>query len=183
MQGIKRKIDVEIKYKLVSQDYKTYGNTDWTTNEWKSAEGNRGLCTSGCFHAYESPELALFMNPIHADIENPRMLEVEVKDFVANDGTKIGYRKMRRIREITFVVPTVEQRVKFAIYAAKEVYKDSNFVIWANNWISGKDRSTEAARAAEAAASWAARDAARAAAWAAKSNLDLNLIAKQAMEK
>jgi len=99
---------------------------------------------------------------------------------------------------------TLEQKRRYAIGSACSVYKEKSFCKWADDWISGKDRSREAVRgtsgvgrkAAEAAlaaravaraaarVAWAARAvarAARAAAWAARDTLDLIRIAEWAM--
>jgi hypothetical protein len=37
------------------------------------------LCGPGWLHAYESPLVAAFMNPIHADFRKPRLFEAEGK--------------------------------------------------------------------------------------------------------
>lgn len=46
---------------------------------------------------------------------------------------------------------TIEQRVKFAILCAKAVYKEEAFNLWADRWLSGEDRTLEAAQSAVAA--------------------------------
>ena len=135
---------MDIKYKLVTQDYKTrkgfFNEIDWSDNCWKNAIGVGGLCSSGVLHAYDSPEVALFMNPIHARIAEPRLLEVECDKFVASDLTKVGYKKMRRIKELFFREPSVIQKVAFGILCALQVYDEPSFVVWANSWLSGKNR-------------------------------------------
>jgi len=135
---------MDIKYKLVTQDYKTrkgfLNETDWSDSSWKYVTGTGGLCSSGVFHAYDSPEIALFMNPIQANIVKPRLLEVECDKFVASDLTKVGYKKMRRIKELFFREPSVIQKVAFGILCALQVYDEPSFVVWANSWLSGKNR-------------------------------------------
>ena len=135
---------MDIKYKLVTQDYKTrkgfLNETDWSTHFWKSTIEKGGLCSFGVFHAYDSPEIALFMNPIQANIVKPRLLEVECDKFVASDLTKVGYKKMRRIKELFFREPSVIQKVAFGILCALQVYDEPSFVVWANSWLSGKNR-------------------------------------------
>jgi hypothetical protein len=145
---------------------------------------------------------------MHANIDNPRLFVAEASGAMRDDfGLKGGSTKLRIVQEIQYVAPTTEQRIKFAILCASAVYRDTAFLEWANNWLSGKDRSSgaawaayyaaAAARAAAAyyAAAAAARAAyyadaadadaaARAAYYAAKAgiNLDLAAIAKLAME-
>jgi len=46
------------------------------------------------------------------------------------------------------------QKVKFGILCALEVYREKKFVQWAENWLSGKDRSLSAAQEACWAAVW-----------------------------
>jgi len=84
--------------------------------------------------------------------------------------TKQGAKRWCEKEQIRKIVAdlTPEQQVTFAILAVKQVYKEPNWNVWADNWLSGKDRSVDAAwRAAEAtdtADAAAARAAARAAA-------------------
>jgi hypothetical protein len=114
----------------------------------------------------------VLLNPIHANIKNPRLWEVEC-DQVAHDVTKGGAKRMRLVRELPVPQVTMEQRVRFAILCAKEVCHDPQFVAWADGWLSGGDRSKEAAEAA----SWAAQ----AASWAATgANIDLIALAQEA---
>jgi hypothetical protein len=146
--------------------------TRWEVGKSVRATGaGTDLCTDGVLHYYDSPYLAMLMNPIHAGIENPRMFEVE-GDQVATDGLKSGAKSLTVIREISPPQPTTEIRVTFAILCTLKVYKDKKFASWARDWLSGKDRSERAAeaaaRAAEWAAEWAAAAAARAAVWAAE---------------
>jgi len=192
------------KYKLLNQDRTTYGGIKWPIGQWNEATGdsNQSLCTNGWLHCYDDPYLALFLNPIHADIKNPIICEVEVAGDSKNDrGLKRGYRKMRVLKDLSIPEPTTEQRIKFAIYCTLEVYDDPNFKQWASNWLSGTDRSIRATWAAAEAvwaawATWAAAEAAaratawaaaRAAAWAAETaaraakTIDLVSIAKKAM--
>jgi hypothetical protein len=133
----------------------------------------------------------VLLNPIHANIKNPRLWEVEC-DQVAHDVTKGGAKRMRLVRELPVPQVTMEQRVRFAILCAKEVCHDPQFVAWADGWLSGGDRSKEAAQAASWAAtvaSWAAAGAAaEAASWAAQAaswaatgaNIDLIALAQEA---
>jgi pyruvate/2-oxoglutarate dehydrogenase complex dihydrolipoamide acyltransferase (E2) component len=199
-------------FKLTNQALQTHNNFQWTLNRWCEAPGTGELCTNGWLHWYHSPELALFLNPIHANIDNPRLFVAEASGAMRDDnGLKGGSTKLRIVQEIQYVAPTTEQRVKFTILCASAVYRDKSFIKWANGWLDGSDRScgaadkaywaaaaaaraAAAAAAARAAAAYAAADAAaadaavaraaRAAYYAAKAgiNLDLAAIAKLAME-
>jgi hypothetical protein len=172
-----------IGYKLTDEKMQTYNNTQWELQEWKETSGKGELCSPGWLHYYSDPLLAAFLNPIHAKFAAPRLFQVEVAEdakVLEDHGLKLGCTKMRLVQELQFPQVTMEQRVKFGILCALEVYDDAKFVQWANGWLDGADRSKKAADAAawaaaaaraDADAAWAAaRAAARAdaaAAWAA----------------
>jgi hypothetical protein len=168
-------------FKLTTKALQTHNNYQWTLGEWCEAPGTGVLCTNGWLHWYHSAELALLLNPIHANIKNPRLFVAEASGAMRDDlGLKGGSTKLRIVQEIQYVAPTMEQCVKFAILCASAVCRDKSFIKWANGWLDGSDRSSEAAdkaywaaaaaarAAADAAAAWAADDAA--AARAAASN-------------
>jgi hypothetical protein len=104
-------------------------------------------------------------NPIHAEIANPRLFEVEVSGNTKNDnGMKRGFQKMRLVKEIPLPKITQEQRIRYGILCVKAIYIDSAFVVWADRWLSGEDR-TKAAAADAAWAAWAAAQEVARAAW------------------
>ena len=151
-------------YKLTKQDHTTYGGMKWGPGVSHRATGDKagGLCTSGYIHAYTDPNLAVLLNPIHGNFSNPVLWEGEGKIY-ETDGLKVGCRQFTAVKEIKLPKFTTDQRIAFAIFCAQEVYDDEEYKKWAVDWLSGKDRSAEAAWAAEDAA----EDAAWAAAWAA----------------
>ena len=152
-------------YKLTDQNMQTYNGCKWVLGEEKTTSGEGELCGPGWLHCYSDPLLAVLLNPIHADYENPRLFRAHVGGTSKPDhGLKSGYTKMTLIEEIPVPAISTAQRVRFAILCAMKVYQDPGFVQWGENWLSGKDRSAEAAEAAWAA--WAAARAAGAA-WAA----------------
>ena len=198
-------------YKLTNQNVQTRGSFQWALAEWHETSGEGELCSSGWLHCYSHPLLAVLLNPIHADIANPRLFEGEGEGRMLDDrGLKQGFTRMRITKEIPVPVVTTEQRVKFAILCALEFYREDSFVAWAKAWLDGSDRSARAAtraaadaaadaacaaraaRAADAAAAYAvyaAANAANAAADAARAvaregkTLDLIAIALKAMEE
>jgi Cu/Ag efflux protein CusF len=180
-----------IGYKLTNEKMQTYCGYQWELQQWKETNGEGELCSPGWLHYYSDPLLAAFLNPIHADFAAPRLFQVEVAEdakVLEDHGLKLGCTKMRLVKELEMPAVTMEQRVKFGILCALEVYDGAKFVQWAANWLDGTDRSEKAAWAANAAAAWAV-DAA-AAAWAANAaaraaevkDIDLIAIAKKAME-
>jgi len=155
-----------IKYKLTDQKMQTYQGFQWNLGEWQEARGSseKGLCSDGWLHCYDSPLLAVLHNPIHADISNPRLFEVEVDGDCKNDnGIKCGYKRMRLVREISIPIITTEQKIKYAIFCAKQVCFEKEWNIWADNWLSNVDRTSDAAHVAAHAAHVAAHAAADAA--------------------
>ncbi len=154
-------------YKLTDPDgYTRRGEahgTLWGEGVRHEATGTGGLGSPGVIHQYNSPELASFFNPIHANIEHPICWEAEAGRTVEHDGTKGGSRWLRTLRKVPLPTLTTEQRVEIAIRVALW-HRDAlppAYITWAERWLSGEDRSAEAA---EEAADEAARAAERAAA-------------------
>src|SRR3990172_3470109 len=140
-------------YKLTSQDNKTTNNTLWGEGVTHKATGKgKKLCTNDVIHVYSHPLLAVLFNPVHANIDNPKLWECETSKPVNQDALKIGVKSCTTIREIPLPLITSEQKVKFAILCAKQVYKDKKWNKWADKWLSGEDRTNAAANAAANAA-------------------------------
>ena len=157
-----------IRYKLTNQDMITHNTCQWTLNEWKETSGKKKLCSNGWLHCYSNPLLAILLNPIHANIDNPRLFEVEVEgNNLTDNGLKEGWTRMRLVKELDVPKITIKQRAAFCILCALEVNKNENFILWANNWLSGKDRSKESAYAAYYAAAYADADASAARSYSA----------------
>ena len=144
---------MKIKYKFTDENMRTHNGYQWTLGEWKEVSGKGELCSDGWLHCYCDPLLAVLLNPIHGNYENPRLWEVEVGGAEKQDGQlKSGYTEMRLLKEIKLPVITTEQRVRFGILCAKEVCKDKKWNIWADEWLDGADRTIVTAYAAAAAA-------------------------------
>ena len=164
-------------YKLTRQDNTTSGGTtlEWGAGVSHTATGpGTLLCSPDVIHAYTHPLLAVLLNPIHADYQNPKLWRCE-GDVVADDhGLKVGVKTLTTIEEIPLPIVTAEQRVKFAILCAKQVCKDEKWNTWADKWLSGEDRT-------EAAAGRAAQAAGRAAGWAVEA-AEVAAVAAEAAE-
>lgn len=165
-------------YKLTNGDGQTRGGTQWGPGMSHSGTGEGGLCGPGWIHAYESPLIAVLMNPIHADFKNPRLWEAEGEIAIRDGQLKCGCATLTTIREIPLPEITTEMWIRFAILCTKEAstaavgeaWKAWN--AWADKWLSGEDRSAAAAAAAAKAVRKAAGAvgpaAYDAAAWAAE---------------
>lgn len=145
-------------YKLTDQLGQTRNQTQWGPDVAHKATGdlNQPLCSDGWIHAYESPEVAVFMNPAHGNFADPRLWEAKGRVGKRDGELKCGCRALTTLREIPLPVITAEQRVEIAIQCALKVYTEPGFVAWAEGWLSGKDRTWAAAWAAEAAEAAAA---------------------------
>jgi len=164
-------------YKITNQSLQTHNGFQWELNKQvpELPDGGR-LCSNKFYHGYSSQLLAVLLNPIHADIANPRLFEAEgFGESLDDRGLKVGYKSMILKKEIELPEVTLVNRIAFGILCALEVTDDESFKTWAENWLNGTDRSEEAraaaaswAEARAAAASWAADAEAEAAAlWAA----------------
>ena len=151
-------------YKLTDQNNETMNHTMWGEGVTHTVSGTGGLCGPGWLHAYEHPLIALFMNPIHGRFESPRLWLAEGEIGTRDGELKCGVASLTTITELEVPGLTIDFRVTVAIKLALLSHYDLEFTRWAHSWLSGKDRSGDAARAA-AKAAWAAD--ARAAAWAA----------------
>jgi len=193
-------------YKRTHKDGTTRNHTQWGEGVRNTVEWGGEMCGSGCLHAYRSPELAVFLAPLHGVDDYAVLWEARTPKILADDGLKIGCASITTIKRIPLPTPTLEQRVEFAIRCGMLFCKEPEWLKWAKSWLDGTNRSAAdaaraAARAADAAyaaanaaadaayaAANAAADAARAAARAAdaayaaaKFSRNINRIAKQVM--
>jgi len=154
-------------YKLTDTNDQTHNGTTWGVRiTHKTIGSGKTLCSEDVIHVYDHPLKAIMFNPIHANFSEYHLWEVRVKKIVANDTLKVGVKQCTTIRQIDAPIITTEQRVRFAILCALEVYKEKSFVKWAENWLSGKDKSERAAWSA-ATSAWSAATSTERAAWRA----------------
>ena len=161
-------------YKLTDAKDQTRNGTQWGENvTHKAIGGGEELCSPDVIHVYDHPLKAVMFNPVHAGFREYHLWEVKVKKVVANDGLKVGVKQCTAIKQAKAPTVTTDQRVRFAIYCALEVYHEVKFKKWATGWLSGIDRTRAAAWAAAGAAAGAARAAAGAAAGADRPDDDI----------
>jgi hypothetical protein len=150
-------------YKLTDQNCTTQNNTLWEIGVTKEICGelqdkDAPLCSESWFHVYGDPLLAILMNPNHANIKHPRLWEAEATGLFKEESLKSGTTCLTLIRELELPVLTTVQRIAFGILCAKSVCTEASWIVWADNWLSGKDRSGESAAYAAYAAYAAAID-------------------------
>ena len=140
---------MKIAYKLTDSGMRTCYEFQWELGKWYETTGKGKLCSPGWLHFYSDPLVGLFMNPIYANIPNPRLFRAEVEGkFLDDNGLNCGYTKARLVEELPVPQISPVQRVRFAILCAKKVYKGKEWNKWANNWLSGKDRTEKSAASA-----------------------------------
>jgi len=191
-----------IIYKLTRQDRTTRGRFKYPPKGSRLPElGGKGeLCSKHWYHGYAHPLLAVLHAPIHVPTDYTKMIEIEVPEVYAPDQMKLGFTTGIVGRVIPLPKITLEQKIRYAIGGACSVCQKKSFRKWADDWISGKDRSEEAATVAkffvssdtwdDRAAVWAIKTVigigsaaivAGASTWAAWGNLNLIRIAEWAM--
>jgi len=122
---------MKIVYKLTNSKMKTHRGFQWELGKWYKTTGKGDLCSSGWFHFYSDPLVGLFLNPIHANIGNPRLFRAEVKGRGLNDHeAKCRYSRAKLVEELTVPQISNVQRVRFAILCTKEVYKEKKWNEW-----------------------------------------------------
>lgn len=164
------------KYKITNQDMTTYADCKWEIGVKKeiAIPGNT-LCSDQVFHFYDSPEIAVLLNPIFYNYKNYRMWEID-GDEVSHDGLKGGSKWQTLVREVRVPIIALEKKIQIAILLTHKIAKCTipEWNKWADAYLSGDDRSAawterkwakSAARAALAAlAAWAEREWAESAA-------------------
>ena len=135
-------------FKLTDKNNETRGHTKWGRGVTHTASGEGGLCGPGWIHAYTSPLLAVLLNPVHADFDEPRLWLARGVVGKNKLGLKVGTTRLTTIKRIRLPRITCCHRVRFAIFCSLQVYHNPEFVRWAENWLRGKDRSGATAKAA-----------------------------------
>ena len=150
-----------VYFKLTNNKDQTYGGCQWGPGITHKTSGKGSLCGSGWTHWYTHPLLAVLLNPLHVNFDlttahlwkSPKSQEAQKFD----NGLKVGCMEGTTLRRVKLPVVTQVQKIAFGIFCSLKVYKEKSYVLWATNWLSGKDRSSEAARTAAEAAAAAAR--------------------------
>jgi hypothetical protein len=157
-------------YKITNSEDQTRSMCQWGEGVTVKTSGIGGMCGKGFTHWYTDPRLAVIFNPIHGNfnLETAHLWEGE-GEIIETDGLKVGCIEATTIKRVDFPIISTEQKVKFAILCALEVYNEEKFVRWAHNWLDNIDRTEATARlvAEEGWAVWAVW-AVWATVWAAK---------------
>jgi len=154
-------------YKITDVNDCTYKGFQWYEGKVHKTDGEKELCSSGWIHFYRDKRLAVILNPIHGKYNPFHLWRGEAGGKIKGDvGLKWGCTEFRMIKRVSIPKITLTQRVAFGILCSLEIYNNSEYKKWAENWLVNKDRTTTAA-AVVAQVVWetdAARGAAQAAA-------------------
>ncbi len=135
-----------IKYKLTDQHHMTYNGTLWGEGVTHKASGRGELCGAGWIHVYESPELAVLLNPIHANFEKPVLWTCEVSGKEKLDrGIKSGYTQVTTLRKIPLPKISSFKKVKLAFAISSQVYVEPKHLRWIKRWLNSTEKSAEVA--------------------------------------
>lgn len=145
-------------YKITRPDQTTYNGFQYEVGKEYQFPGGKPLCSDGWSHAYLTPELAVLLNPIHANYNPFTLWEASGVIGMRDHQLKVGCSSIILQQKIAVPLATPAHRVAFAIACAWP-HASASWRKWAKDWLSGTDRSAEA--------SWAAAEAAEAASWAA----------------
>ena len=159
-------------FKLTDRADQTYGGCQWGEGVEHTAPGKGELCTNGWIHCTTHPLLAVLLNPIQGgyDLKTAHLWRCKATGKIKNgNGLKFGATKVKTIKRVSLPRITTEQRIRFGILCALEVYQVEHFVQWAQSWLSGEDRTRVVAWSAKATTLDAQADlAGQAACWAAE---------------
>ena len=125
-------------YKLTDENSQTRNKMQWGDGIERTAPGGGPLCTDRWLHAYTDPLIAVLMAPVYGYTDGV-LWEAE-GDVGLDDGTKVGCTRLKTVRQMALPVVTAEQRIRFGILCALEVYHGEVFVSWAAKWLSGEER-------------------------------------------
>lgn len=133
-------------YKLTDQNSQTKFQTQWGENVSHTASGQDcDLCSDGWIHFYTNPLIAVLMNPVHSNFSSPKLWECETRGKELHEPLKSGCKTLTTIKEIPVPEFTNTQRIVFAILCVKKVYNDPKWNKWADEWLSGKNRTKQSA--------------------------------------
>ena len=124
----------------------------WTLGEWQTASGRGVVGDEGWLTAYEDPLIAAMFNPTHEQYSDPLVFEIEARGDFRNDYSSFGATEMRLVRPLPSLVEIpIFQRIRFGILCVFRATRSGSWIVWASNWLDGKDRTyAEAQRVATA---------------------------------
>ena len=133
--------------KWVGEDMKTRNNTKWEVGVPKELPEKEGLVLheEGLFHYFSHPLLAALLKTSFWGEIQDKLYEVKPEGKVIKNRILCGATKLTLVKELEVPDINETQRIAFGILCALKVCKEKKFISWANDWLSGKDRSMQSA--------------------------------------
>jgi len=105
------------------------------------------MCSSAYIHGYRYPLIAALFQSYHVNFDYPKLWICESSIPEKDDGLKIGVTYLKTLKEIELPEFTLDNYCYIAIKLAlvHPEFLPENWITWAENWLSGKDRSREVA--------------------------------------
>lgn len=110
-------------FKLTDESGRSRNNTQWGEHVSHSGTGEGSLCSPGWIHVYDSPLLAIMLDPIHGDFGPDALLWKGVasgKKGPPDHGLKFGVETFRTDQQIEKPAVTLTQRIAFGILCAQK---------------------------------------------------------------
>lgn len=128
---------------------------------------------------HTSPLVAALTHPDSVNGDTNKMFEVNRWKVSVDASNPKAYTV---VKEVAVPTVTIGQKVAFVVATVREIYHDADFQKWADDWLSGKDRTTAAAKACREATEreiQAAKDCEALAAWGASGSDDQEDLQRQ----
>ena len=128
-------------YLVTDQNCQTWREVQWGINVTH-------IQTNPNYHfpVYDNLSVAAYMYPAYDGIENPKIWEaIGEGESRSQTGFRNKYAKLTTLREIPFQIPTIEQRISFAILCSMNLVLNPLFQTWALNYLRNVDRTKETA--------------------------------------
>ena len=143
-------------YKVTDHEDHAGYEPQWGEGITHKTDGEGELGSKHWIIAYEHPLLAMFHNPIHGHYDglwHGHLWECTSDDAepIREGQMRVGVRSLTTVKQLELPEFPLGQRVYYGILCALAVYNEEGFVVWAQKWLSGEDRSAGAARAAKEA--------------------------------
>ena len=116
-------------YKLTDKNNKTKNNTQWgenTTHIIPLEKRSNTLCNEGILHAHTDINLALLLNPIHANITGPNLWECE-GEIVVSEWDKCGCHELTTTTQLDIPLWYLDDKIR------KKVFFNNNYLVGNHN--------------------------------------------------
>lgn len=137
----------QIFCKYLEPGMRSLYNTVWEIGVPNKLPNKKNLKVgeAGLFHFFCHPILAGMYKEGGGCRYRNQLYRVVPEGVILHGWIYSGSTKLTVVEELEHVEVNEDQRQAFIILCLMEVYKEANFVRWANGWLSDEDRSSHAA--------------------------------------